>query len=202
MENLKRIRVVTAHYNSLQGLRMLPWFLWILLFGAINPIMGLPQGQLDYQLLLIVPGFAVPWALSRLIGNYYDHVFGRVEGVPSRNRQRRAVSMVMFAVSAYVGYFVDSLQRLPVSAFGLAMAMFFFLGWMSDRFLTHYLVTAALFVGISLLPLAGIPVDGHWRQSLGGFAPTIMYGLSMSIFCTLDHIVLVRSLSSLSQAES
>jgi len=202
MENLKRIQLVTAHYNSMQGLRILPWYLWILLLGAINPILGSPQGKLDYQLLIAVPGFVAPWLLSRWIGNYYDRVFGRVEKMPQPDARRKALGIVLFGVSVYVGYFVDSFQWLPVSVSGLVLAAFFFLWWLSDRFLTHYLVMAAFFVGISLLPLAGIPAGGHWTLLLGGFAPAIVYGLSMSVFCVLDHFVLVHSLNSLSQVGS
>ena len=85
MKDLERMRVIAAHYRSLQGLRMLPWFLWLLVIGAVNPALGLPKWQLDYQCLLIIPGVAVPWVLSKLIGIYYDRVYGRVEGLLPHN---------------------------------------------------------------------------------------------------------------------
>jgi len=169
----------------------------------VNPIMGLPQGRLDYQFLLVVPGLAVPWMLSRLIGGYYDRAFGQVKGLPPRNRLVDILAEIALLVIAYIGFFVDSLERLPVSVFGLVMALALFVQWwMSGHFLTHSVVTAVLLAGISLLPLVGIPADGHWRHLLGGFVFPIMLGIILSIGSMLGHIVLVRSLKSLSQAES
>ncbi len=202
MQNLQRIRAIAAHYRSLQGLRMLPWFLWILLFGAVNPALGLPQGRLDYQLLLIVPGLVVPWAVSRWIGAYYDRAFGQIEGLPPRNRALEALAGVTFVVVAFLGFLADSLQRWPVSLFGLVMAVAMFVQWWrSGRFLTHYLVTAALLAAISMLPLFGIPASGHWYTLLGGFAFPIMLGLVLSLGSVLGHILLVRSLKLLSQVK-
>ncbi len=203
MEDLKRMRVITAHYRNLQGFRMLPWFLWVLVLSAVNPVMGLPQGQLDYQCLVIVPGLAIPWMLSRLIGKYYDHAFGRIETLPPRNRPVEVLVSVAFVVIAYFSFFIDSLQRLPVSVFGFVMAVAMFIQWwMSGRFLTHCLVTAALLTGISLLPLAGAPADGHWTRLFGGFIAPIAFGVILSIGSVLGHVVLVRNLKALSQVES
>lgn len=203
MENLQRMRVITAHYRSLQGLRMLPWFLWALAFSAVNPILGLPQGYLDYQCLLVVPGLVVPWGLSRLIGNYYDRLFGQVEGLPSRNPAVGWLVGVGVIVIAYIGFFVDSLERLPVSMFGLMMALALLaLWWMTGRFLHHYLLVAVLLAALSLLPLAGIPAEGHWHSLLGGFIGPIVFGLVMSIGSVLSHIALVRNLKALSQVGS
>jgi len=203
MEDLKRMRVITAHYRSLQGLRMLPWFLWVLALGAVNPAMGLPQGRLDYQCLLIVPGLAVPWMLSRLIGNYYDRVFGRVEGLPPRNRPVEVLAGVVFVVMAYIAFVIDSLQWLPVSMVGLIMAAAFFAQWWrSGRFLVHALALAALLMVLSLLPLAGIPADGHWTRLFGGFIVPIVLGVVLSIGSVFDHIALVRNLKALSQVEA
>ncbi|HNT75953.1 MAG TPA: hypothetical protein PKH77_13140 [Anaerolineae bacterium] len=199
MNELKRVRMMTAHYRSLQGLRMLPWFLWMLAFSAVNPLMGLPQGRLDYQLLFIVPGLVVPWTLSRLIGTYYDRVFGRVEGLPSRNRLVDVLIGVAFVILAYIGFFVDSQERWPVSVFGLVLALAFLVQWwLSGRFLTHCVVTATLLAILSLLPLVGIPADG---QELGGFMFPIILGIILSIGSVLGHIVLVRNLKSLPQGE-
>jgi hypothetical protein len=57
-------------------------------------------------------------------------------------------------------------------------------------------------VVLSLLPLAGIPADGHWTHLLGGFVISIVLGSVMSIVSVLNHIVLVRNLKALSQVES
>ncbi len=200
MDDLKRMKVVVAHYHDLQGLRMLPWYLWILAFSAVNPILGLPQGQLDFQCLIFVPGFAVAWILSKLVGNYYDRAFGQVKSLPPRKRQNAWLAGIAFVVIAYSGFFIDSLQRLPLSVFGLTMAVaLFVLWWVSGRFLIHNVVTAALFAVTSLLPLMGIPAGGHWISLLDGFILPIAFSVIMGIGSLLGHIMLVGQFKSLAQ---
>lgn len=203
MEDLKRMRVIAAHYRSLQGLRMLPWFLWLLVIGAVNPVLGLPQGRLDYQCLLITPGIAVPWLLSKWIGAYYDRVYGRVEGLPPRNQPIEVLAGVLSVVIVYAGFVIDTFEWLPVSVLGLIMAAAFLTEWWrSDRLLNHSVIFAAVLVVLSLLPLAGTPGDVHWTHLLGGFIVLIVPGIILSASSVLKHLALVRNLKTLSQVES
>jgi len=203
MEDLNRIRTVAAHYRSLQGLRVLPWFLWLLLISAVNPIIGLPQGRLDYQCLLVIPGIAVPWVLSKWIGDYYDRTFGRVEGLPPRNRPVEMLTTILFMVIAYIGFVIDTAEWLPISVVGLIMAAGFAVGWWkAGRFPVHMLVLAVVLVALSVLPLAGIPAAHHWTDLFGGFVNSIVLGIITSIGSVLNHIVLVRNLKALSQVGS
>jgi len=197
------MRVIAAHYRSLQGLRMLPWFLWLLVIGAVNPVLDLPQGRLDYQCLLIMPGIAVPWLLSKLIGAYYDRVYGRVEGLPPHNRPVEVLANVLSVVIVYIGFVIDTLEWLPISMLGLIMAAAFLAEWWrSDRLLNHSVVFAVLLVVLSLLPLIGTPGDIHWTRLLDGFIVLIVPGIILSISSVLNHIALVRNLKVLSQVES
>jgi hypothetical protein len=203
MEDLKRMRVIAAHYRSLQGLRMLPWFLWLLVIGAVNPVMGLPQGRLDYQCLLITPGIAVPWLLSKWIGAYYDRVYGRVEGLPPRNHLIEVLANILSVVIVYIGFVIDTFEWINMSVLGLIMAAAFLAEWWrSDRLLNHSVVFAALLVVLSLLPLIGTPAGGHWTHLCGGFVVIIVPGIILSISSLLNHIALVRNLKVLSQVES
>ena len=203
MKDLERMRIIAAHYRDLQGLRMLPWFLWLLLISAVNPILGLPQGQLDYQCLLVIPGIAIPWVLSKLVGDYYDRNYGQVEGLPPRNRLLEVLANILFIVIAYIGSVIDTSEWLPISVVGLIMAAGFAIGWWkADRFPNHMLVLAVVLVVLSLLPLAGIPSDGHWSDLWGGFVDSIVLVIIISIGCVLNHIALVRNLKALSQVGS
>ncbi len=200
MEDLKRMRVIAAHYRSLQGLRMLPWFLWLLVIGVVNPVMGLPQGRLDYQCLLMMPGIAVPWLLSRLIGAYYDRVYGWVEGLPPRSHPVEVLANVLSVVIVYIGFVIDTFEWIPISVLGLIMAAAFLAEWWrSDRLLTHSVVFAVLLVLLSLLPLAGNPADGHWTHLLDGFIVLIVPGIILSISSVLNHVALVHNLKILAQ---
>lgn len=200
MENLERMRIITAHYRSLQGLRMLPWWLWMLALSAVNPLVGLPQGRLDYQCLLLVPGFVIAWLLSRLIGNYYERAFGRVEGLSSQDRTAGWLRGILFVILIYIGFVIDTLRWMPVSVLGLIFAVAFFtLWWRSGRILTHHLVTAVLFAGFALLPLFVVPADEHWYDFFGDFALSIVSSVILIINSVLGHITLVRNLKILSQ---
>jgi hypothetical protein len=203
MTDLKRMRVIAANYRSLQGLRMLPWFLWLLVVGAVNPIMGLPQGRLDYQCLLITPGIAVPWLLSKWIGVYYDRVYGRVEGLPLRNQPIEVLAGILSVALVYIGFVIDTLEWLPISVLGLIMAAAFLAEWWrSGRLLNHSVMFAAFLVVLSLLPLAGTPGDVHWTHLLGGFIVLIVPGIILSVSSVLKHIALVRNLKALAQVGS
>ena len=173
------------------------------MISAVNPILGLPQGRLDYQCLLVTPGIAVPWLLSKLIGDYYDRIYGRVEGLRPRNRPVEVLTVILFVVIAYIGFVIDTSEWLPISVVGLIMAAGFTIGWWkADRFPNYMLVLAVVLVVLSLMPLAVIPADGHWTDLFGGFASSIVLGIIMSIGSVLNHIVLVRNLKALSQVGS
>ena len=203
MKYLERMRIITAHYRSLQVLRMLPWWLWMLVPSAVNPLIGLPQGRLDYQSLLFVPGLVVAWLLSRLIGNYYDRVFGRVEGLSSQDRTAGLLRGILSVILIYIGFLIDTLRWLPVSVLGLMLAgAFFTLWWRSGRILTHHLVTAVLFAGFALLPLFVVPADAHWYSFFGEFSLSIVSSIILIINSVLGHVTLVRNLKILSQEEA
>jgi hypothetical protein len=200
MKDLERMRVIAAHYRSLQGLRMLPWFLWLLVIGAVNPALGLPKWQLDYQCLLILPGIAVPWMLSKLIGMYYDRVYGRVEGLLPRNDLAGVLMNIAFIIILYFGFVIDTLEWLPISVLGLLIAAAFLAEWwQSARLLNHSVAFAVLLVVLSLLPLIGTPANVHWTHLLDGFIILIVPGIVLSISSVLKHIALVRNLKVLSE---
>lgn len=200
MKDLNRMRIVVAHYRSLQGLRMLPWWLWMLSLSAVNPLLSLPQGRLDYQCLLLVPGLVVAWLLSQLIANYYERAFGRVEGLASHDRGAVWLRGILFVILIYVGFFIDTMRWLPVSVSGLIMAgVFFTLWWRSGRIFTHHLVTAILLVGLALLPLFVVPADRHWDEFFGGFVLSIVGSVVLILNSVLSHIILVRNLKILSE---
>ncbi len=202
MTDMLKIRQLAAHYRGLQGLRMLPVSLWILAFGAVNPIMGLPQGRLDYQCLLLVPGLAVVFVLTALVGNYYDRTFGWVKKLPPRNRLLEVLGVAAFLGITYIGIMIDGMRRLPISVVGLIFAATYLIGWwMMDRLPIHYVVTAAILVVLSLLPLTGLPANGHWFDLLGGSISTIILGITMIVNSLLGHMVLVRNLENLAQVE-
>ena len=200
MQDLKRMRGVVTHYRELQGLRMLPWCLWIIAFSAVNPIMGLPQGHLDFQCLIVMPGTLIAWGLSKLIGDYYDRAFGHVKGLAQRSPIREALLTITVLGVTYAALIIDSLQRFPISLVMLIVAgAYLAQWWRSERLFPHRAALAAVLVLLSLAPLTGIPAEGHWFSLAGSFLLPIVLGTALSIGSLLDHIALVRLLKSLPQ---
>jgi len=203
MEDLKRTRVITANYRALQGLRLLPWLLWLLLIFSTDTLNAVGPSStqfFSYQCLFIIPGIAIPWALSRLIANYYTRTFGQVERLP-RDRLVESLFGIVLMAGMYVAILVDAQQRLPVSLLGLVVAVYMFVQWWTTgRFLSHTLLFAALFVGLALLPLFGLFADGDWfdprRQLL-----LLVFIVVGCVSGVLNHVALVRNLKAAPQVE-
>ena len=203
MENLKRTQVITANYRALQGLRLLPWSLWLLLIvitDTLNAVGPSATRFFGYQCLFIIPGIAVPWALSRLIGDYYNRTFGQIERLP-RDRLVESLFGIVLMAGMYVAILVDAQQFLPVSLLGLVMAAFMLIQWWTTgRFLSHTLLFAALFVGMALLPLFDIFADGDWFDPLSRWLLLVLIVVGC-IGGVLNHVTLVRNLNALPQGE-
>jgi hypothetical protein len=129
--DLKHMRDITANYHQLQGLRLLPWFLWILALSAVNPILGLPPERLD-GLCLLLPGVLVSGWLSKRIGNYYVHTFGLVNCAP-RSHWHEWLTGILGAFLVCVGFFLDLTGGAPVGLVGLALAVFLPATCVDDR---------------------------------------------------------------------
>jgi hypothetical protein len=203
MEALKRTRVITANYRALQGLRQLPWLLWLLLVVITDTLTAVgPRSTqfFGYQCLFIVPGIAVPWALSRLIGTYYTRTFGQIERL-SRDRLVEWLFSIVLMAGAYVAILVDAQQRFPVSLLGLVVAAILFVQWWTTgRFLWHTLLFAALFVGLALLPSFGLFADGDWFEPLSQLL-LLVFIIVGFIGGVLNHVALVRNLEAAPQVE-
>ena len=203
MEDLKRTRVITANYRALQGLRLLLWLLWLLLIvitDTLNAVGPSSAQFFGYQCLFIIPGIAIPWALSWLIGNYYTRTFGEVERL-SRDRLVESLFGIVLMAGMYIAILVDAQQFLPVSLLGLVIAAFLLIQWWTTgRFLSHTLLFAALFVGLALLPLFDIFAYGDWFDPLSRWLLLVLIVVG-GISGVLNHIALVRNLNALPQGE-
>jgi len=203
MEALKRTQIITANYRALQGLRLLPWSLWLLLIvitDTLNAVGPSSTQFFGYQCLFIIPGIAIPWALSRLIGNYYTRTFGQVERL-LRDRLVESLFGIVLMAGMYIAILVDAQQFLPVSLLGLVIAAFLLIQWWTTgRFLSHALLFAALFVGLALLPLFGLFAGGDWFDPLSRWL-LLMFIIVGCISGVLNHVALVRNLKAVPQVE-
>lgn len=186
MDNPTHVRYITRNFDALQGLKMVPFGLFFLAMGA---------GWLGEQgdLSLSLPAFVLTLLVSWLISRYYTRNFGRVNSERSNLVNNFLLPLAVILI-LWVAAAIDYSMRLPVSVFGLTLAIILFFWWwlQEQRTRIHYAIMASLIVLISLAPLAGIGEGWLIIQPPG----TVFHLLVGAIFVLggiLDHLILVKS---------
>lgn len=186
MDNPTRVRYITRNFDALQGLKMVPFGLYFLAMGA---------GWLGKQgdLSLSLPAFVLTLLVYWLTGRYYTRNFGRVNSERSNLVNNFLLPLAVILI-LWVAAAIDYSMRLPVSVFGLTLAIILFFWWwlQEQRTRIHYAIMASLIVLISLAPLAGIGEGWLIIQPPG----TVFHLLVGAIFVLggiLDHLILVKS---------
>jgi len=189
MQDLKRIRFVTANYSYLQGLKWVPYGLWLLLVVA----------------LLQIPGWVrwMPWAFAVVTGaavlailviqRYYNRAFGRARPSLAHRLWEWGFAAVGGAV-ALAAFWLDMTQKLPVNLVGLTCAAAILcdyarLNWYARGWFRNYALGMVLLVAaVSFLPALGVPA---WRALLVVF--TAM-GVVLVVLGVLDHLLLRQAM--------
>ena len=189
MQDLKRIRFVTANYSYLQGLKWVPYGLWILLLVALLQIPGRTPWA-SWGLALIT---AVAVLAMLLIQRYYNRAFGRAR--PSlAHRLWEWGSAIVGGGLALVAFWLDMTQKLPFSLLGLTCAAAILcdyarLNWYARGWFRNYALGMVLLVAIvSCLPALGVPI---WPALL--IVLTVM-GVVLVVLGVLDHRLLVQTM--------
>lgn len=210
MRDLERIRYVAANYGRLQGLRKVPLGLVILSLVALLLValawpveedLIVPVGYAVLVLAAILAVFLGAFLLYFRISGYYERRYGlvrqRFSRVPLR---RKALYWMMFVAVALGG-------SLALLLLGAAMLAAY---WPERRFRAHYVVMAALIVGIGLAHMVCVVVyltNGAWLWPVGEFAGLARnyawtaLGLYFLVGGVLDHQLLVRSMKDLPEEE-
>jgi hypothetical protein len=183
MNNLERIRAVTANFYLLQGLRLVPIGLWLMAAGS--GLLGAPG-----NCTLALPALLVTMALYWAAGRYYERNFGRVERAAADRRAENIAGVVMLA-ALLVAQAIESVWRLPFSLLALVIAAFlFYVHWRTPGgFRKHYLGLAVLLAALSVVPLfLNRDAQGLWP------ALQVVTGAALAAGGLLDHLVLSRAL--------
>ncbi len=192
MQDLTRVREITRNYQSLQGLRLVPLGLFFVLLaaGAFGP-----AGNCTFSL----PALGASVLLYVLIGVYYRRTFGRVQQEWGAREWLGAILGSLLLIAVWVGATsVDAFLRPPFSTLGLALAALLVGHWyITGRFLTHYLVMAAVLAGASLLPLLGVPLQTFGFPATNSAFNSMLFGFMFIVGGFLDHLVLIRNLKPL-----
>ena len=185
MDNPTRVRYITRNFDALQGLKMVPFGLYFLAMGA---------GWLGKQgdLSLSLPAFVLTLLVYWLTGRYYTRNFGRVNSERSNLVNNFFLPLAVILI-LWVAAAVDYSMRLPVSAFGLTLAIILLIWWwlQEQRTRIHYAVMAGLIALISLAPLGGVG-EGWLIIQPPGTLFHLLIGAIFVIGGILDHLILVN----------
>ena len=194
MQDLKRVRYVTANYASLQGLKMVPLGLWLWL-GAAGGFGWWPW----YKRWRPVSGLlalCVACVLWLLVGFYYTRTFGRVQPTPQRTRHMLLIGVMVLVVGCpwlLISGFIDAAMQPPVSVLGLTVAVLLALWCSTGNLQKHYLIAVVLIAGVSFLPL----LDIISRDRLFGGVFSAIVGSVLIVGGITDHLLLLRNLKPL-----
>jgi len=185
---LARIHAITSDFFLWQGLRLVP-------IGALLLLLSARKSGLWPHTPIADLGFAAAAAISLLafvkIGDFYDRRFGHVTAAPGAHARRDRIkwlivyplmfATLMFDLLAAPAFFVSG----PVWA--AAIVAFW---WSTGRGRSHYLVAAALMLGLSAVQAAGWVIPGRPM----GILFLAVLGAIYIVAGMLDHLQLTRVL--------
>jgi hypothetical protein len=194
MKEFQRYRDITRQYPELQGLRLVPFGLFLLFLGLQR--LGLPYLGQQGDLTFTLPFLAFVIFLWFIIGRYYESTFGKVEPLSKRKAQLRLerfwfIGLVLCIVLEN-GLFragIDLRFSLIEDFIGLS---FLWIGVKTHRW--YYDLAGILTLIMSILPL--VTRTGLGNQWFGSFGIVFSTGFGI-LYCLiglLDHFRLVSSL--------
>ena len=193
MTDIQQLRKVTRGYPYLQGLKVVPIGLLLLLTASFSIDWWPWEGWefLPFAIAGIAAVAAMVW-----ISRYYERRFGRVSPTPTQFR-RDAVGTAIAAIALAGGLLVDVTVVPPVSVFGLSLAavLIWYWSWSGGPRPYHWLLAGALAV-VALLPLASTWFDIDLVDK-GDAAFTLVLAAAGAVYVAaglLDHAHLVRSI--------
>lgn len=185
MLNLRRIEYVTSHYQEIQGLRIVPFGLWLISIATLGMGGYLPARSPQAGaavLLACLLGGLVALVAYRAIGQRYERDYGVVR--PLREPRPRALSGCLsgagYLFVLYIGVMAGTRQVAAELSLVLA-ALLLYATWRSRWYRKDYLALVAILAGIYALPL------GPVTMALNGLV-VIVGGL-------LDHFLLTDTLA-------
>lgn len=194
MQDLDRVRYVSANYDRLQGLRTVFVGLVIFLWMAGNSVVpgwlsGKDQDTADTLVgLLIIFGILGLFGTALIyyqISGYYERRYGSVSYWSSvLTPARHKVLGVAIVVAVFLGG--------PVTALLLGVAMLIAY-WPERRFRMHHVLMAVLVIVVSLVFMVAWPLGFASKDALDYLAPTAL-GLFFFVGGIFDHLLLVRTM--------
>lgn len=155
VQDLKRIRFVTAHYEMLQGLVVLPLLTVFGVLFVVDPRSS-SQGEAVIWWGMATVGLLAALATVPVLSGYYRRRYGAVRAQREQGRSALVATGVMFAAVAVLHKFVPVLPFSPeavaVGAGALVAA------WRLRPLTPPFLLTGVALIVGGLLPLQSV---GH-----------------------------------------
>ncbi len=189
MQDLKRIRFVTANYAYLQGLKWVPYGVWVLLVVGLLLIPGRERWMLASAGVITVGAVLA----ILLIQRYYNRTFGQARPSLAHRLGEWGFAVIGGAL-ALAAFWLDMTAKLPVNLVGLTCAGAILcdyarLNWYAHGWFRPYAVGMTVFVAaVSCLPALGVPV---WPALLTVL--TVM-GVVLVVLGLLDHRLLMQAM--------
>ncbi len=193
MNKIKQVHFFAQNYPQLQGLRMLPPALLLLLLTIWANQQHGPATDLSLPLLLSAGCLLVYIGIDQ----YYNRRYGKVKRIITRPEWLITAAGAVLALAAFI---LDTTDTFMISLLGLVFAGAFaatgFWYWRPARLLFALNIAIAILIGVlSLLPLVGIQ---DWWQILGLkhslLAFTFLYGVFGLLAGVIAHMYFIRSL--------
>lgn len=201
-DRIRRMSAVTANFNGLRGLIVVPAGVWLLVAGAAY--MFAPSAQ-DWILVSLVPAFAAMVLITR----HYRQRFGQVRnGQSALQWGVGAFAIVLFMLS---GIPVNLAAGTPIWPYGLqaVLVMSFMVllppllrGRPADLALSrHWQAMCVIVTVISLVPVGLVtggphPLNADYETGYG--AMLLVLGVCYIVGGLLDHRLLVRTMATTS----
>jgi hypothetical protein len=193
-QRLERLRHVTANYRCMQGLRMVPFGLYLVLGALLKTVWRPSWGFLAEpipELLGIILALVASWRIAA----YYKRTYGDVQSLP-----RTTPWIVGYGAACglvLLGLLADAFLALPVSGFALAIAVLMVVYWrVTGSFQTHYLWGAGV---VAITALAAVPLQELARPYVASRLPSLtiylaIVGIAYAVAGIVDHRNLVSIL--------
>lgn len=179
---MENVRSLTENFKQLQGLRAIPFGLYVLLEAAGRAGWGPRAGSEPLHGLLTLLSIAALALLYFGIGAYYRKTFGVVR---APRKQWGVLELLMWPVLiAMIG--LDTYLDLPVNFTFLYVAALFLVPYFRDRRRSHYALLAVV--------LAVFAFGGYRAEFETGSLGFTVMGFAFVAVGILDHLLLVRAL--------
>jgi hypothetical protein len=195
MQDLERVRYITRYFSALQGLKMLPFGLFMILIATRDlgwTWLG-TAGDCSYTL----PMFLLAGILYVVIARYYSRRFGIVQ---QKDVDTRWIWGILLVAVFFGIVLLEVAVKPPFSLIGLLISLLLIYSGIRTR-RWYYWAAGLVLAVLNLLPLLAGSTWKAFAFKTFGFWWNVSLGLVWCALGILDHFRLVSALKPLPGGE-